>query len=248
MRPAPTLASELGPVGVVDQPPAVTASGKRAAVPEAPDTTMAPRRRISRPAPRFVMGDAPKRPSRLGLIFSIVAFAVVGAAAVWYFKFGPGADGPGIEVAPPPAAASPVSDSAAPTGVATPTTDTLRATPPVANAPPPAAPPASPSGSAGGPDAATVQAMTEIDRLSDTLVAAIQSYQERSRMYESGLRDCTVLARGLVAVENGWVAYEAGKKRLTTQLDATRAQRDLLLFSSVDSVSAHYDRSTCRRP
>jgi hypothetical protein len=87
-----------------------------------------------------------------------------------------------------------------------------------------------------------------IDRLSDSLVAAIQSYQERARLYESGLRDCTVLARGLVRVEGGWAAYNAEKRTLTAQLDDARTQRDLLLYSSVDTVEAHYDRSGCRRP
>ena len=87
-----------------------------------------------------------------------------------------------------------------------------------------------------------------IDRISDTLVTSIRSYQEHARAFDRGPKDCTQLGRGLVQVENQWSAYNAEKGKLTRQLDDARARRDLMLFSGVDSVEAHYDRSSCRRP
>ena len=227
-----TLAAESVPLGFVDKPrapaPPSPSSGKAPAVsPETP-----PPKRISRSSPRFVMTDAPRQ-GRGGLIMAIIGFLVVSAAAVWFFKFGPGSRGRGIEVVAPPPATAPV--DSAPVRVAdTAITPSAPAATPV---PPPAAAPEI---------AATV--VLPIDRISDTLVTAIRSYQERSRAYQSGLADCTALGRGLVQVEAQWAAYNAEKKKLTQQLDDTRTQRDLLLFSSVDSVEAHYDRSTCRRP
>ena len=228
----PTLASESVELGFVDKPPPPVAS-----TPQVPTVTPGaeapspPRQRISRPTPKFVMSDPPRPASRVGFIFSVIGFFVVIAAAVWYFKFGPGSPprsaetvepppAPAVPPAPPPAAVAPPSESEAapPTPVPTPT-----------------------------PEVAPT-AILPIDRISDTLVTAVQSYQERARLLRDGSGDCTMLARGLVQVETQWAAYNAEKKKLTRQLDDARTQRDLLLFSSVDSVEAHYDRSTCRRP
>jgi proteasome lid subunit RPN8/RPN11 len=251
MRPPPTLASQQVPVGFVDKPPAVTPSGKRAAVPEEP--ALAPRRRISKPSPRFVMSEGPKEPSRAGLVVGIIAFVVIAAAAVWYFKFGPGSQGPGIEVPPPPAAPAavdspPRGDSAsARDSVAGGAADSAGSPAPAAAATTPLAAPVTQAPPAAPREVAPL-ATLKLDRLSDSLAGAVQSYQERARMYTAGRADCTILGRGLVGVESGWAAYNAEKKTLTLQLDATRSQRDLTLYSSVDTVEAHFDRSGCRRP
>jgi len=172
----------------------------------------------------------------VGLVLLLLLLLGGGGAAAWYFLLGPGA-----AAAPESSAATPPARSAATapdTGAAAPpaSVDTATAV---------AQPDLIPS---GPPPAAPAFVPAAIDRLSDTLIVAIRSYEERARLYQGGLADCTVLARGLVAVEETWTRYEAEKKQLTAQLDATRTQRDLHLFSSVDSASAHYDRSGCRRP
>jgi hypothetical protein len=174
-------------------------------------------------------------------VLAVLGLVVAGGGAAWYFVLGPGAavtepPAAGIASQAPsaPAPDSVVRDSAArDSAVAVPETVSVAAAPPP-NLPPAAIPPST--------------TWAGIDRYADTVIGAIRGYQERARLYEGGLADCTVLARGLIAFEDVWTKYEAEKRQLTVQLDGTRAQRDLLLFSSGDSVSAHYDRSGCRRP
>jgi proteasome lid subunit RPN8/RPN11 len=234
----PTLASESVELGFVDKPPLpplpppVASSGKVPVVgpPPAPSP---PRKRISGKAPQFVMREPPRPASRIGFILTVVGFFIVTAAAVWYFKFGPGLGPPrrqveAIEAPPPPA-------------------DSVPAPSPVPAAPP-SAPVATPAPAPAAAPETAPTAILRIDRISDSLATAVQSYQERARLLRDGSGDCTMLARGLVQVETQWAAYNAEKRTLTRQLDDARSQRDLLLFSGVDSVEAHYDRSTCRRP
>lgn len=211
---------------------AIRRSGPVPAVPDATQTPGAPRRRASRPQPRFLLNEPPRRRSRIGVVLVLLGLVGAGGAAAWYFLLGPGAAPTAPQRPRAPSAAAP----AAP--------DTATSRPPATvSGPPPQPLPSTPT-----PVAPPSAAIVRIDRLSDSLVGAIRSYQERARLYEGGLADCTVLARGLVAVEGVWTTYEAEKKQLPTQLDDTRSQRDLLLFSSVDTISAHYDRSGCRRP
>jgi hypothetical protein len=242
--PAPQrpLSADLVPPG---DTAATIRSGPVPAVPE-PAPAAQPRRRSSRPQPRFLLNEQPRRRSRTGLVLALLALVAAGGGAAWYFLLGPGAAS-----SEPPAAASPDGVAGAPaadsgrrdsvvsgaaagdSAVAVP--ESVSAAPaPVPALPPAAMPP--PAMWAG------------VDRYADTVIGAIRGYQERARLYEGGLADCTVLARGLIAFEDVWTKYEAEKRQLTVQLDGTRAQRDLLLFSSGDSVSAHYDRSGCRRP
>lgn len=240
--PAPQrpLSADMVPPGDTT---AAIRSGQQPALPDPTLTSTGARRRSSRPHPRFLLNEPPRRRSRIGRVLLVLFVLLGGAAAAWYFLLGPGAASLGSPLTRGGDSAS----TATPTGGVPESTrvadsaraarpDTVVSAPapqPVPSLPPPAVPPAG---------------LATIDRLNDTLVAALRSYEERSRLYQGGLADCTVLARGLVAVEGGWTAYEAAKRQLPTQLDATRSQRDLMLFSSVDSVSAHYDRSGCRRP
>jgi hypothetical protein len=192
-----------------------------------------------------LLNEQPRRRSRSGLVLTLLALVAAAGGAAWYFLLGPGAassESPAA-VAPDGAAGAPAADSGrrdsvvsgAGAGDSAVVPESVSVAPAAAPAPPPAAipPPAMWAG---------------VDRFADTVIGAIRGYQERARLYEGGLADCTVLARGLIAFEDVWTKYEAEKRQLTVQLDGTRAQRDLLLFSSGDSVSAHYDRSGCRRP
>ena len=204
--------------------------------PSPPPVTPEPaRRRPSRAQRRFLLSERPRRGRRVGVVLILLLLLGGGGAAAWYFLLGPGAAAaPEVSGATSPAQPATVPDSVPPAPA-----------PPIDNVPAAPSPELIPS---GPPPATPPPAAGAIDRLSDTLVTAIRAYEERSRLYDGGLADCTVLARGLVAVEGAWTRYEAEKRQLTAQLDATRTQRDLHLFSSVDSASAHYDRSGCRRP
>lgn len=215
---------------------AMIRSGKVPAVLD-PALTPAPRRRPSGRQPRFGLSDRPKRGKRVGLVLFLLLLLGGGGAAAWYFLLGPGAAAAPESVAATPPSRAPATapdTAAAPPPARVDTAPALAQPDLIPSGPPPATPPTF----APGP----------IDRLSDTLIVAIRAYEERSRLYQGGLADCTVLARGLMAVDAAWTRYEEEKKQLTAQLDATRSQRDLQLFSRVDSVSANYDRSGCRRP
>jgi hypothetical protein len=186
------------------------------------------------------MGDTAQPRSRAGLVRVVVALLVVGAAAVWYFKLGPG-------LRPRTAAIAPVARvDSLPVDTAPSNRPATESTPPaqVVVTPEPPPPPTETRAPVAPTSAAAPYVSTAaLDRLSDSLVVAIQSYQERARV-----ADCTLLGRGLVTVESEWAAYNAEKRKLTVQLDGTRTQRDLVLYSSVDTVEAHFDRSGCRRP
>jgi hypothetical protein len=237
-----TLASEQVPVGFVEPAAApAPADGSRTPTRGHAPASTTPRHGSPRTQPRFLLSERPKRRGRVGVILGLLALLAAGGAAAWYFVLGPGAVARAPEVATPrPAPGAP----RAPADTAPADSAAIAAAAP-GTLPPAASTAPAPASPAGVPPERTTGA---IDRLSDSLVAAIQSYQERARLYESGLRDCTVLARGLVRVEGGWAAYNAEKRTLTAQLDDARTQRDLLLYSSVDTVEAHYDRSGCRRP
>ena len=90
--------------------------------------------------------------------------------------------------------------------------------------------------------------MARLDQLSDTLTRLVGNYQERARMFETRQIDCSGLSRGLVAVESIWISYNAQRRTLTAPLDADRAGRDQALYTAVDSVESHFDRSQCDRP
>jgi hypothetical protein len=59
---------------------------------------------------------------------------------------------------------------------------------------------------------------------------------------------CDGLQRGLVAVEQGWIAYNALGKARAPVLDAARERHDRRLYASVDSVDRHFQSSQCVRP
>ena len=202
-----------------------------------------PRRRTSRPQPRFLLSEQPRKGSRVGLVLALLLLVAGSAGAAWYFLVGPGATARSAAPAAPEnrarrPAARDSTRAAPPTSVDTSGVGAAPLPPPTLQAPP-ATPPAPAPGAA---------ALGVFDRVSDSVQVAINGYHERARLYQGGLADCTILARGLVAFETVWTRYESVKRDMAAQLDGARAQRDLALFANVDSVSAHYDRSGCRRP
>jgi hypothetical protein len=183
-----------------------------------------------------VLDAAPKSGSRLPLVMAVVFVLVLAGGAAWYFLVGPGAPvagvaEPAVVAAPEPSAAETVAQVLPPESIAVDATDP----PPALDVP-----------TASGPDTLSRAAATGFDGVSDSLVAAIQAYQERARVHD-GRPDCTMLRRGLAQVERVWVTYEAAKRSLPAQLDGERARRDLMLYSAMDSVNAHFGRSACPR-
>jgi hypothetical protein len=238
----PARSAPPAPTSQAAAPAGVTRSGRVPAVHPSGQPSSEPRRRSSRPQPRFVLGDQPRARSRPGLVAALLALVVLGGGAGWYFLLGPGA-APTPSAPPAPGVPADTAPSPAPAdtgGGGTPgAADTSAVPVSVPNVAPPVglpAPAAPPAGTA------------RFDRVGDSLVTAIQAYQDESRRYEGGLTDCTGLARGLVAVETAFTSYSGVRGGLAASLDGTRTQRDVLLNSTVDSVEAHYTRTGCRRP
>ncbi len=91
-------------------------------------------------------------------------------------------------------------------------------------------------------------ALHGFERVSDTMTGTVRSYNDRARLFDNRQMTCTDLARGVVAVENGWTTYNLRRKALTGPLDAVHAGRDQAVYAAVDSVERHFDRSRCARP
>jgi proteasome lid subunit RPN8/RPN11 len=90
--------------------------------------------------------------------------------------------------------------------------------------------------------------LVRLDALAETLVRAVTSYGERAALYDRRRLSCDGLQRGLVIVEEGWMAYNVQGKAGAPSLDSARARRDLVLYAGVDSVERHFERTTCARP
>ncbi len=58
---------------------------------------------------------------------------------------------------------------------------------------------------------------------------------------------CPELSRGLIEVEERWIAYNLARKDAFA-LDSTRAARDRSQYSAVDVVERRFERAQCARP
>ncbi len=90
--------------------------------------------------------------------------------------------------------------------------------------------------------------LLKLDRRADAVAEAVIGYTERARLFDNRQMDCGDLARGLVTVEDNWVAYNTQRRATTTPLDAGRAEKDQSLTTDVDGVERHFERSQCQRP
>lgn len=110
------------------------------------------------------------------------------------------------------------------------------------------------SGGRAEPEAArpdsvlTAPVVTRLDQLGDTVARVVRNYNERALLFSRKQIDCAGLARGLVAVEQRWIAYNLEKRSAATALDSARVARDQSLYARVDSVERHFDGSRCTRP
>ena len=95
-----------------------------------------------------------------------------------------------------------------------------------------------------GADSAT----RRLDSLADTLSRALTSYVERAALFDRRRVSCVELQRGLVTVEDRWIAYSARGETGAAPLDSAQTRRDQALYTGVDSVERHFESTTCARP
>jgi len=86
-----------------------------------------------------------------------------------------------------------------------------------------------------------------LDRRGDSLVLVVRNFGDRAALFDRKQLACAGLARGLVTVEERWVAYNAAR-RAAPALDRAHAVRDQRLYAGVDSVERRFERSGCERP
>lgn len=91
-------------------------------------------------------------------------------------------------------------------------------------------------------------ALMRTDALADTLAVALASYGRGIGDAGGNPALCDELQRGLVSVDQAWIAYNERGKVWVSGLDAERAQRDERLYARVDSVERRFAASGCQRP
>lgn len=182
----------------------------------------------------FAPALAPRRSDGHGglVAFFVMALIAGGGFAGWKYWWLP--RHPAAPAAAPAAAApAPAPDTtkrAGTSATATPATDN----------PPPAAVTAAPARAAAGVDSPFVA----LERNADSVAVLTDIYKAR---VEANQTDCPGLGLALVAVEDAWMRYNVGKRRVGS-LDGSRFTRDQQLYASVDSVERDFDRSGCTRP
>ncbi len=87
-----------------------------------------------------------------------------------------------------------------------------------------------------------------LDRLADTVALATAAYDLRARLFASRRMACPELARGLVDVEEHWMAYSLARRDAAAVMDAARNARDQALDAQVDVVEHQFEGSPCPRP
>jgi proteasome lid subunit RPN8/RPN11 len=87
-----------------------------------------------------------------------------------------------------------------------------------------------------------------VDRLADSVALAVSAFDVRAGLFEARRMACDDLARGLVAVEERWTAYNGAWKRLGASFDSAHHARDRALYSAVDAADRRFERSKCPRP
>jgi hypothetical protein len=86
-----------------------------------------------------------------------------------------------------------------------------------------------------------------VDRAADTLALAVAAFDVRAGLFERRQMGCAELARGLVEVEERWIAYNAAR-RSGVASDAARDARDHAAYADVTTAEQRFERSRCRRP
>ena len=102
-------------------------------------------------------------------------------------------------------------------------------------------------GPAGAPATTSLAALDRVDRAADTLALAVAAFDVRARLFERRQMACPELSRGLVEMEERWIAYNAARKSAFV-LDSARAVRDRSAYADVTAVEQRFERSQCARP
>jgi len=87
-----------------------------------------------------------------------------------------------------------------------------------------------------------------VEQLADTVALALVAFDLRVRMFERRQMACADLARGLVELEERWMAYNIARKGALGTFDAASNTRDARLYSNVDAAERRFERSPCPRP
>jgi len=96
------------------------------------------------------------------------------------------------------------------------------------------------------PATAVDSPLVALDKNADSVTAAVRGYDA---LVQAGRTGCDGLAQSLEAMENSWMRYNIGKKKVPTlSKDQDRFTRDNQLYMAVDSVERDFDRSGCTRP
>jgi hypothetical protein len=104
------------------------------------------------------------------------------------------------------------------------------------------------TGADSAPAGSAVSDTAVLDRRADTLALAVSAFDMRARMFDTRRMGCPGLARGLLQVEDGWLAYNMARKDLMAGSDPARDARDKSLYANVRTVEARFERSACARP
>ena len=97
-------------------------------------------------------------------------------------------------------------------------------------------------------EAPMVSPQIRMDLLADTLALATGAFDLRIRLFQTHQMQCADLARGLVLVEERWIAYNAARAATGVARDSARSALDRTLYASVDATERQFEQSKCPRP
>jgi len=104
-----------------------------------------------------------------------------------------------------------------------------------------------PAGSAPATVSAGEISSARVDRLADTVALALVAFDLRVQMFERRQMACVDVARGLVELEERWMAYNVARTGASGTSDASET-RDAKLYTSVNARERRFERSACPRP
>jgi len=107
------------------------------------------------------------------------------------------------------------------------------------------------SARAGGTEARGVSPVvtpTRVEGLADSTAFAVAAFNIRARLFDERKMACADLARGLIEVDDRWIAYSAARGVGGAGLDATDSARDRRLHADVGVVEQRFALSGCPRP
>jgi hypothetical protein len=106
-----------------------------------------------------------------------------------------------------------------------------------------------PERDAGGvAGSAALAPLQRLDLQADTLEIALAAFDLRARMFEARQMRCDDLARGLVQLEEQWLAYNVARRGRPAGMDEGRAEQARAAHERVEEAERRFERSRCARP